>query len=335
MKLKWLLFTLVFYPGWMMAQTLTGVVLDHKNDEPLPGATIYIDGTTRGTITDAHGNFSIELTDTSPPVIFRYVGYEQLSLDQPNRYSRVTVKLKELVDNLDEVVLYKPIFTQKQKYEAFIREFLGSSEAALDCKILNPDVIRLDYDPKEKLLKAYASEPIKIVNTYLGYELDYTLFDFELSFTRVSLRPRDQVQVYIAGTTFFKDISGGTEMFLNRRREYYKGSKMHWIRSIYSNSLRNNGFKLIQRRRSVDASSLFTLVQDNEDEKSKWIIFKEDIPEFTRVYISDEDITDVKVNVPKLLISSMGNFYPIDGLFFLGFMGNKRVGDLLPLDYQP
>lgn len=334
MKLKWLLFTLVFYPGWMMAQTLTGVVLDHKNDEPLPGATIYIDGTTRGTITDENGLFSIELSSISPAVIFRYVGYESLTLDQPNRYTRVTVKLREMVDSLDEVVLEKSLFTYQQKLAAFTREFLGTSVSGLECKILNPEVINLAYVASEKKLKASAIKPIKILNPYLGYELEYSLQTFEITFYKVSLNIHDQVQVFHAGTTFFTDISNDSPKFKKRRKNTYLGSTMHWIRSTFNESLKEDGFYLLQNGKTISPAKFYSIYQEDDD-NSKWIQFAENTPEFTQIFISNERNSKVKVAVPKIQISAMGNFFPPNGLLFVGYMGNQRVGDLLPLDYQP
>ena len=53
-------------PAFMFGQsTVTGVVLDSLTQEPLPSATVYINGTTQGTTTDADGRF--ELKDVSFP----------------------------------------------------------------------------------------------------------------------------------------------------------------------------------------------------------------------------------------------------------------------------
>ncbi|MFN4198001.1 MAG: carboxypeptidase-like regulatory domain-containing protein [Flavobacterium sp.] len=321
--------------GWITAQTtLSGVILDRNTEEPLPGATIYVNGTTLGTISDEFGRFSLELSSMSPSVIFRYVGYESLTLEQPNRFSRVTVKLNELVDSLDEVILEKSLFTHQQKLAAFTREFIGTSVSGLECKILNPEVISLTFVASEKKLKATANKPIKILNPYLGYELEYSLQAFEISFYKVSLSIHEQIQVFHAGTTFFKDISNDNPKFKKRRKNAYIGSTMHWIRSIYNESLKENGFYLLQNGKTISPTKFYSLHQEI-DEDSKWIEFAENTPEFTQIFISNERNSKVKVDIPKIQISSLGNYFPPNGLLFLGYMGNQRVGDLLPLDYQP
>ena len=42
-----------------LAQT-TGKVVDAENNQPLPGATVVVKGTKKGTVTDFDGNFSID-----------------------------------------------------------------------------------------------------------------------------------------------------------------------------------------------------------------------------------------------------------------------------------
>ena len=69
-------------PAFMFGQgTVTGIVLDSLTQEPLPSATVYINGTTQGTTTDNGGRF--ELKDVSFPttVVFSFVGYKPQARD--------------------------------------------------------------------------------------------------------------------------------------------------------------------------------------------------------------------------------------------------------------
>lgn len=52
---------------------VTGIVTD-ENGEPLPGVSILIKGTTRGTITNLEGNFSIEVDDRNSVLELSFVG---------------------------------------------------------------------------------------------------------------------------------------------------------------------------------------------------------------------------------------------------------------------
>ena len=59
--------------GWAQQKTITGTVND-ETGLPLPGATVVVDGTTRGVATDFDGNFSIEAS-TDEILLITYIGY--------------------------------------------------------------------------------------------------------------------------------------------------------------------------------------------------------------------------------------------------------------------
>ena len=55
--------------------TVTGTVTDKLTDDPLPGATVSIKGTTQGVVTDLYGNFSLYIPNGSAIIEIRYIGY--------------------------------------------------------------------------------------------------------------------------------------------------------------------------------------------------------------------------------------------------------------------
>lgn len=83
--------------------TISGKVTDDKG-EGLPGVSIIVKGTQRGTVTDVEGAFLFNVPDESAVLIFSYVGYLQKEIVVGSQ-SNMTVQL--LVDNktLDEVVV--------------------------------------------------------------------------------------------------------------------------------------------------------------------------------------------------------------------------------------
>ncbi len=58
-------------------RTVTGKVTDAENGEPLIGATVSIVGTTRGSVTDIDGNYSVVVPDGSTQIRFAYTGYKE------------------------------------------------------------------------------------------------------------------------------------------------------------------------------------------------------------------------------------------------------------------
>lgn len=59
----------------MAQRTVTGTVTDAENGEPLIGASILIEGTTSGTVTDFDGTYSLPVPEEATNLIFSYTGY--------------------------------------------------------------------------------------------------------------------------------------------------------------------------------------------------------------------------------------------------------------------
>ena len=83
-------------------KTITGKIVD-MSGEPIIGANIVEKGTTNGTITDADGNFSLEVSENSTLVV-SYIGYTPQEIIVTNK-SSFNIKLKEDTEVLDEVVV--------------------------------------------------------------------------------------------------------------------------------------------------------------------------------------------------------------------------------------
>ncbi|MPR33750.1 SusC/RagA family TonB-linked outer membrane protein [Salmonirosea aquatica] len=84
------------------APSITGRVTDQAN-EGLPGVNVLVNGTTRGTTTDAEGNFTIAAASDAT-LTFSYIGYESQSVKVGTR-SVVNVQLAPESKNLSEVVV--------------------------------------------------------------------------------------------------------------------------------------------------------------------------------------------------------------------------------------
>jgi TonB-dependent starch-binding outer membrane protein SusC len=82
---------------------ITGLVVDESN-EPLPGVSIVIKGTNRGTTSGLDGKYSIDTPDGSPILIFSFVGYLSKEVEIGNQ-SSLDIILQ--VDNktLDEIIV--------------------------------------------------------------------------------------------------------------------------------------------------------------------------------------------------------------------------------------
>lgn len=83
--------------------TVKGTVTDEKG-EKLPGVSIAIKGTTRGSTTNINGEFSITVSDNKAILVFSFVGYEPQEI-LINNQTNLNVTLKTDTKILDEVVV--------------------------------------------------------------------------------------------------------------------------------------------------------------------------------------------------------------------------------------
>ena len=99
-----LLLTVVCLPtlGQTADRTVSGTVTDEKG-EGLPGVSIVLKGSTRGSTTDVNGQFKI-LVPQNATLTISFVGYEKQEIAVGNR-STVDVKLTADNKSLDEVVV--------------------------------------------------------------------------------------------------------------------------------------------------------------------------------------------------------------------------------------
>ncbi len=82
--------------------TVTGRVVD-QNDEPIPGATVAVPGTSIGTATDLDGRYSITVPEGSS-LVFSFIGFESTTIEVGNQ-STIDVTLSESAQALDEVIV--------------------------------------------------------------------------------------------------------------------------------------------------------------------------------------------------------------------------------------
>ena len=80
-----------------------GTVRDEK-DETLPGVSIVLKGTQRGTTTDAGGRYSLDVPNASATLIFSYVGYQPQEVTVGNR-TTLDVILRTDNKTLNEIVV--------------------------------------------------------------------------------------------------------------------------------------------------------------------------------------------------------------------------------------
>lgn len=102
-----LFFVMAFYTFTLQAQvrSLTGKVTSKTDGEPLAGVSVSVKGTSKGTVTDAMGNFRLELPDQHNTVLLlNYIGFKETEIAVRNQ-TQINIQLEEDTRALEEVVV--------------------------------------------------------------------------------------------------------------------------------------------------------------------------------------------------------------------------------------
>ncbi len=93
-----------FFTFQIQAQTITGKIVDADNGSALIGATVLVQGTSQGTVTDFDGNFSLDVQSLPVDLNVSYTGYADQTVTVTDASQQVVVNLAVGL-KLDEVVV--------------------------------------------------------------------------------------------------------------------------------------------------------------------------------------------------------------------------------------
>ena len=91
-----------FGAGNIVAKAITGKVTSATDNEPLIGATVQVEGSKSGTVTDFDGNYTINAND-GQTLVFSYLGYVTKKVKVSGNV--INVELAEDGKSLEEVVV--------------------------------------------------------------------------------------------------------------------------------------------------------------------------------------------------------------------------------------
>ena len=227
------------------AFTLKGVVVDQLTNKGIENVSLFLDGTTIGTLSKADGSFSLLIPDNSKPsLIVNYLGYERqlfaISQSQANQLLNILLISKAI--NLNAVSVSAKDPHRADNLAIFQSGLFGNSKAGSKCKILNPEVLsfsRKNSNTDNLTVYAYAEKPLIIENKELGYQISYALEGFTKSASALSFM----------GHPFYIDLYSDQMVpskILLAREKAYRGSTVHFFRSLYANRLKEEGFEVYE-----------------------------------------------------------------------------------------
>lgn len=334
----------LLFPLFVLSQNIKGKITN-SNQEPIEGVSVYLDGTTIGTLSDANGLFEIAVKNKyNTLLIIRYLGYEDIIVSNPYEKDFFTFVLVPKTNDIETVLIVKDGFTRKQKLQLFREQFLGTTKYGKACKILNEDAIDFYYDLDKFIFTATSSEPIKVENPLLGYSIDFNLQDFYVKFNSKTIKSIHLTESMYLGTAKYSELTSDIKIIKNRK-DVFLGSSMHLFKNIIDNSWSAKSFILYEGRFSVNANNYFKIEKSND--LYEVTVSPTTQPElnlgslknngfyadFSLLYNKKRQ-SRVVFKINTFFIDNFGNTTHRDQIIFGGDIGQQKVGNTLPFNYE-
>ena len=244
---------------------IRGRVIDGETQVALKGASVYINNTTIGAITDDKGDF--ELGPFQPgryEVVASYVGYDALlySAEIKTAGIRITFKLEKKEEVLREVLVFSAEL-RKHYLDIFKKYVIGVSVAADHCQIKNIEEVQFASGETKDEIVAYTEKALVIENPELGYTIHFDLLEFYYN--------KITNGAYFFGYTRFVDWGKDEKTkrkWIRKRKQAYEGSTVHFFRSLVNKQLAKEGFTayqlIIKQKEKSDSASVQVMARKTD-----------------------------------------------------------------------
>jgi hypothetical protein len=354
--MKHLYLLLLLLPLSCFAQLkIKGKVIDSSNGKPIPDASVFLNNATIGTKSDTDGSFTLNgLSPGQYDLIVSVIGYETHHEAIMVNENMVVPDIKMLPKTtmMKEVAITGKDPKRARKLRMFKEQFLGRAIFWADCKILNPQVLKLTFSKREKVLTGNTDDFLEIENNALGYKLKYLLSDFVLD--------RQALNMKYEGFALFEEKEGTPAQKMkwekNRQSVYY-GSSTHFLRSILANKVDSDFVVRPFCIKYIDTTTYYIPRYDTlrvakyvhkTDKRGIYAInYPEDLDVFyfppgephyidlNMEYGNRGQIGSIDFIDENVFFDINGTILNPTGAFSRYKWGTNRVAELLPIDYWP
>jgi CarboxypepD_reg-like domain len=352
-------FSAVFFTATnaQTAYTISGTVINITNGLPMQSTSVFAQNTTIGTVTDNDGKFTINLPAGGFDLVFSFTGFntetKRVSAAEANEKLEIKMKEKEKELEAVSVVSTNEVMNGMEKYGSFFKEeFIGKTENAKNCTIENPEVLHFFYSKRKNRLKITATDQLIIKNNALGYVLKYALDSFTHEY-------KTEVSTF-TGFPFYENIIGDsiqTQNWKQARELAYKGSSLHFMRSLYNKNLKEEKFdvqfvvNVMGKEEAIKLKDIYTAMDYSKDDSTQTVEILPNQPNVGILYMAAKPNTAYLAenkNEPKnfrfsilafkpnepLVIEQNGYCYDQNDIAISGYWSWEKIADQLPYDYK-
>jgi len=310
------------------SQIIKGTVFEKNTNSPIQHAIVYFNGTSVGTYTDQNGFFELDISkNISMPLTISALGYYSVTLTSFLTDYPLVIYLTLKVFELKEVTISAKADEnlRKENLKAFKEIFLGTTDNASNCEIINESDILIFHE--NDTLKAYTLKPILINNKALGYKISYYLDKFEFI-------EKSGNYLFTGNIIFNEDLKyydRRKKIIDVRRLHAYLGSRMHFFRALWGNNLKSEGFS-IETQTKVNPKYDDIVIQKYNPLNNDSIKYLKYQKQLGISYFRQFPTSFIKFKEDSVYFDKNGYFDGL-GITWEGEMEVQRVADMLPYDY--
>lgn len=346
---------------------ISGTVSDEKG-MTIPGATVFITNTKHIQSTNNEGSFTFNnIAPGTYEVVVKFLGYSPAvkSVTVTDKPAAVVFKLSESNTILNTVTINAGPDPNHEKYLAdFKKYFIGETDNARQCILVNPEVLHFHYDKNSDVLSVTANDFVIVQNKALGYNLKFLLTQFTIDFKNNFCLN--------SGYPYFEEIKGNEQQqqtWQQNRKVAYLSSPKHFFRAVLNHTTTEEGFTIYQipfKATHKQLAEIHPLNPDsvfiNSGKNFRTIKAKIDkttasgVSEYYIVYTGEDEgdlfrktdgVIDIPVKIKSLkrqiskiqtysdetTVDKNGVLVPSGGLKLSGYWAWEKMADLTPLDY--
>lgn len=258
---------------------LRGTLSDALTNDPIGFATVYLDGTSIGDVSADDGSFRIKVPAgrENATMIVSHLNYRTIAVSLTPQEQNLELQLRPKAAILTSIEVADDDL-RADNLKEFHDRLIGNDAWGRKTTFQNDEVIRFTRDARqvtirvtseemaERLrqrtyrnpewsedgkqltydrptnLRAVTTSALRLNLPHLGYELHLDLQHFESNY-------RNNRMSYLGTTYFIPDTLANLRQqrrYARARREAYYGSSLHFIRSMLRDSLRENGFQVVE-----------------------------------------------------------------------------------------
>jgi hypothetical protein len=242
------------------------------------------------------------------------------------------IELDPLIYDTDKIQVYANEPREwKKNLKIFIREFIGQTDNALWCKIINPEVLELRNDLQTNKLIATTDSTLIVLNSALGYLIRIKMVQFTYDYSDASCR----YEVYPRFVELTPADQGEVNQWRDNRLRSYQGSLRHFLALL----IRDDYFPVFKifiatyPEDRINIEKAFFNFQRALNSNLVRISFNEFVVINYYSFGSTEASSRLRLDQGFALIDSLGNIY--GHLTKSGSWGEDRLAEFLPQDYNP